>query len=173
MWDEASGTFLSVNRDTLEKIPVATIGSWIPLMAEVPTDVMAKRMAEAIQTDHWNTPLPVPTVDRKDKRWKSDDYWRGDVWPAPNYQIAKGLALYGHKEAAAQIADKNRCKCDQERCQRALRRGVGKTAGRAFPRHVLHAGDLDAGWALLNACAQVQVAVNGGHRTGEDEEVIG
>lgn len=106
MWDEASGTFLSVNRDTLEKIPVATIGSWIPLMAEVPTDVMAKRMAEAIQTDHWNTPLPVPTVDRKDKRWKSDDYWRGDVWPAPNYQIAKGLALYGHKEAAAQIADK-------------------------------------------------------------------
>jgi hypothetical protein len=30
MWDEASGTFLSVNRDTLEKIPVATIGSWIP-----------------------------------------------------------------------------------------------------------------------------------------------
>jgi putative isomerase len=75
-------------------------------MAEVPTDVMAKRMAEAIQTDHWNTPLPVPTVDRKDKRWKSDDYWRGDVWPAPNYQIAKGLALYGHKEAAAQIADK-------------------------------------------------------------------
>lgn len=106
MWDESSGTFLSVNRDTLEKIPVATIGSWIPLMAEVPTAAMAKRMAEAIQTDHWNTPLPVPTVDRKDKRWKSDDYWRGDVWPAPNYQIAKGLAMYGHRQAAALIADK-------------------------------------------------------------------
>ena len=67
---------------------------------------MARRMAEALQTEHWTTPLPVPTVDRKDRRWKSDAYWRGDVWPAPNYQIATGLARYGHKELAADIADK-------------------------------------------------------------------
>lgn len=106
MWDEASGTFLSVNRDTLAKVPVATIGSWIPLMAEVPTQAMAARMAEALQSDHWNTPLPVPTVDRTDTRWKSNGYWRGDVWPASNYQIAKGLALYGHMKLAADIADK-------------------------------------------------------------------
>ena len=33
MWDEAAGTFLSVRRDTLEKIPVATVSSWIPLPA--------------------------------------------------------------------------------------------------------------------------------------------
>jgi glycogen debranching enzyme len=50
--------------------------------------------------------LPVPTVDRKDKRWKSDGMWRGDVWPATNYQIAAGLAQYGHKNLAAEIADK-------------------------------------------------------------------
>lgn len=106
MWDETSGTFLSVHRDTLGKIPVATIGSWIPLMAEVPTDAMAARMAEALQGDHWNTPLPVPTVDRQDARWRSNAYWRGDVWPAPNYQIAKGLARYGHKKLAGEIADK-------------------------------------------------------------------
>jgi hypothetical protein len=105
MWDQDSGTFLSVQRDSLEKIPVATIGSWMALMAEVPTSAMAQRMAEMLQTDHWTTPLPVPTVDRKDRRWKSDAYWRGDVWPAPNYQIATGLAHYGHKNLAAQIAD--------------------------------------------------------------------
>lgn len=106
MWDEDSGTFLSVKRDSLEKIPVATVGSWMALMAGVPTDTMAARMAEALQTEHWTTPLPVPTVDRKDSRWKSDAYWRGDVWPAPNYQIATGLARYGHKKLAADIADK-------------------------------------------------------------------
>jgi len=106
MWDEEAGTFLSVKRDSLEKIPVATIGSWIALMAGVPTDTMARRMAEALQTEHWTTPLPVPTVDRKDSRWKSDAYRRGDVWPAPNYQIATGLARYGHKDLAAAIADK-------------------------------------------------------------------
>jgi hypothetical protein len=106
MWDEAAGTFLSVQRDTLKKIPVATIGSWIALQAGVPTEAMARRMAEALQTAHWTTPLPVPTVDRLDRRWKSDAYWRGDVWPAPNYQIAAGLAHFGHRELAATIADK-------------------------------------------------------------------
>jgi len=105
MWDETSGTFLSVERDGLKQIPVATIGSWMALLAEVPTDAMARRMAGALQTEHWTTPLPVPTVDRKDSRWKSNDYWRGDVWPAPNYQIATGLAHYGHKELAARIAE--------------------------------------------------------------------
>lgn len=106
MWDEKAGTFLSVKRDTLEKIPVATIGSWIPLTAGVPTPAMAQRMAEVLASPAWMTPLPVPTVDRTDARWKSSAFWRGDVWPSTNYQIAGGLAAYGHKELAADIADK-------------------------------------------------------------------
>jgi len=106
MWDKKAGTFLSVKRDTLEKIPVATIGSWIPLAAGVPTKAMANRMAEVLASPAWMTPLPVPTVDRTDKRWKSGAFWRGDVWPPTNYQIASGLAAYGHKALAAVIADK-------------------------------------------------------------------
>jgi putative isomerase len=106
MWDEQAGTFLSVRRDTLEKIPVATIGSWIPLVASVPTEAMAGRMAEVLASPAWMTPLPVPTVDRTDKRWKSDAFWRGDVWPPTNYQIASGLAAYGYRDLAANIADK-------------------------------------------------------------------
>ncbi len=106
MWDEKAGTFLSVKRDTMEKVPVATIGSWIPLTAGVPTKAMANRMAEVLATDAWQTPLPVPTVDRTDPRWKSNGFWRGDVWPSTNYQIARGLADYGHKTLAADIADK-------------------------------------------------------------------
>jgi len=106
MWDKKAGTFLSVNRDTLEKIPVATIGSWIPLHAGVPTKAQARRMAEVLQTPSWQTPLPIPTVDRKDNRYKSNGMWRGDVWPPTNYQVAGGLAAYGHKDLAADIADK-------------------------------------------------------------------
>ena len=37
MWDEAERHFLAVKRDTLEKVRVATIGSWMPLLADVPT----------------------------------------------------------------------------------------------------------------------------------------
>ncbi len=106
MWDEQAGTFLSVKRDTLKKIPVATIGSWIPLTARVPTDAMAARMAKVMTSSAWKTPLPVPTVDRTDKRWKSGAFWRGDVWPPTNYQIASGFAGYGHHDLAADIADK-------------------------------------------------------------------
>jgi hypothetical protein len=106
MWDEQAGTFLSVERDTLKKVPVATIGSWIGLTAGVPTKAMAKRMAESLRAPRWQTPLPVATVDPKDQRFKSDGFWRGDVWPATNYQIASGLAAYGYKDLAADIADK-------------------------------------------------------------------
>jgi hypothetical protein len=106
MWDEERGTFLAVNRDSLEKIRVATIGSWMPLMADVPTPAMVKRMAEAFLTDNWQPPLPIPTVDRKDKRRVSNSYWRGDVWPAPNYQVACGFAAHGYREIAADISDK-------------------------------------------------------------------
>lgn len=106
MWDEKAGTFLSVKKDTMEKIPVATISSWVPLAAGVPTKEMAQRMAEVLASESWQTPLPLPTVDRKDPRWKSSDFWRGDVWPSTNYQIASGLAAYGHTELAAVIADK-------------------------------------------------------------------
>ena len=106
MWDEKAGTFLSVKRDTMEKVPVATISSWIPLTAGVPTKAMAKRMAEVLASDAFQTPLPVPTVDRTDKRWRPKGFWRGDVWPSTNYQIARGLFDYGHKALAADIADK-------------------------------------------------------------------
>lgn len=106
LWDEKAGAFLSVHRDTLEKIPVATIGSWIPLLAGVPTQAQADRMAATLASPAWQTPLPVPTVDRTDPRWNPKGFWRGDVWPATNYQIATGLAAYGHRDLAADIADK-------------------------------------------------------------------
>ena len=106
MWDDEAGTFLAVKRDSLKKIPVATISSWIPLTAGVPTKAMAKRMAEVLASPSWQTPLPVPTLDRTDKRYKSRGFWRGDVWAPTNYQIASGLASYGHTDLAADIADK-------------------------------------------------------------------
>jgi putative isomerase len=107
MWDEEAGTFLSVKMDTMEKIQVATISSWVPLAAGVPTPAMADRMAEVLATDTWQTPVPVPTMDPRDPRWQSNRFWRGDTWPPTNYQIASGLAAYGHTELAAKIADAN------------------------------------------------------------------
>ena len=106
MWEKEAGTFLAVKRDTLEKIPVATCGSWIPLWAGIPTKSMAKQMAEALSRPNWRTPMPLSTVDRNDPRWRSDGGFRGAAWPSINYQIAGGLADYGFRDLAAEITDK-------------------------------------------------------------------
>lgn len=106
MWDEKAGTFLSVHRDTLKKVPVATCGSWMSLWAGIPTKAMAKRMAEVLSSPSWQTPIPLPTVDRKDRRWGSKAGFRGAAWPSINYQIASGLADYGYRNLAADITDK-------------------------------------------------------------------
>jgi putative isomerase len=62
-------------------------------------------MAAAISKPAWATTLPIPTVARNDPQFSSSEFWRGDVWPAPNYQVASGLAAYGHRDAAGRIAD--------------------------------------------------------------------
>ena len=105
MWDETSGCFLAVNVETMATLSAATVGSFMPLLARVPTPIQALRMASALSGPAWATPLPIPTVARDNPQFSSGEFWRGDVWPAPNYQVASGLAAYGHHQAAAHIAD--------------------------------------------------------------------
>lgn len=104
MWDEKQGCFLSVRRDGLRKVATATIGGMVPLQAGIPTAGQAARMAQALSGSHWNTPVPLPSVDRLDAEYRSDGFWRGDVWPATVYQTLEGLANYGHRELAAELA---------------------------------------------------------------------
>jgi hypothetical protein len=104
MWDEKQGCFLAVHRKDMRKITSATIGGMVPLYAGVPTQKQARRMAEALATPHWNTPMPIPSVDAMDPQYKSDGFWRGDVWPASAYQIIAGLKQYGHGKLAGDMA---------------------------------------------------------------------
>jgi putative isomerase len=77
----------------------------MPLIARVPSVSQAAAMASILAEPAWATPLPVPTVASTNPRFVSSEFWRGDVWPAPNYQVAKGLANYGHRTQAARIAN--------------------------------------------------------------------
>jgi hypothetical protein len=104
MWDEEQGCFLAVRRGELRKLSEATVGGMVPLYAGIPTRKQAARMAEVLAGTHWNTPVPVPTVDRHSKEYKSDKYWRGDMWPVPTYQTLAGLARYGYLPQAAEMS---------------------------------------------------------------------
>jgi len=105
MWDGHAGCFVAVRTQTLEKIPSISVGGFIPLMAGVPSSKQAAIMAATLETPAWATPLPIPSMASTDPLYSSGKYWRGDVWPALNYQIATGLATYGHRALAARIAD--------------------------------------------------------------------
>jgi len=105
MWSQEHGCYLALRRDTLEPIAVPTVGGFMPLMAGVPSVAQAACIASALATPAWSTPLPIPTVARSDPRFSSSEFWRGDVWPAPNYQVASGLAACGQHESARRIAD--------------------------------------------------------------------
>jgi hypothetical protein len=118
-----AGTFLAVKRDTLEKIPVATIGSWIPLTAGVPTQAMAAAWPRCWPRPPGRRRCPCRPWTATDPRWKSDAFWRGDVWPPTNYQIASGLAAYGHHGTGRRHRRQDHRQRHQERHQRALRFG--------------------------------------------------
>jgi hypothetical protein len=104
MWDEKQGGFLAVQRHGLRKVATATIGGMVPLQAGIPTASEAARMADALAGPHWNTPVPLPSVDRLDPQYKSDGFWRGDVWPSTVFQTLEGLAQYGHRKLAGELA---------------------------------------------------------------------
>ena len=105
MYSRQQGCFLALHRDTLEQIQVPTVGGFVPLMAHVPSAAQAAAMAAMLEQPAWATPLPIPTVVSTNPHFVSSEFWRGDVWPAPNYQVAKGLAAYGLHAQAARIAN--------------------------------------------------------------------
>jgi glycogen debranching enzyme len=105
MWSQQQGCFLSVHRDTLRQIPSATVGGFMPLMARIPAIAQARTMASTLKSFAWATPFPIPTVARTNTKFVSSEFWRGDAWPAPTYQVATGLSMYGHHTLAAHIAD--------------------------------------------------------------------
>jgi glycogen debranching enzyme len=105
MWSDKLRCFLSVHRDSLAQIETPTVGGFMPLMARIPDASQAVKMASVLAEPAWATPLPIPTVERSNSSFASSEFWRGDVWPVPNYQVAKGLAAYDHRAVAAKIAD--------------------------------------------------------------------
>jgi len=104
MWDEDQGCFLAVRRGTLAKVTPATIGGMVPLQAGIPTAAQAARMAQVLAGPRWNTPVPLPSVDSTAPEYKSDGFWRGDVWPSSVYQTLEGLSRYGHHKLAGELA---------------------------------------------------------------------
>lgn len=107
MWDPVTKFYYSLNRDTGEKIMRKTPQAFLTLTAGVATKQRAGDLVvHLLNPDEFWTPTPIPTLSRDDPDYKSNDFWRGDMWPAVNYLVTLGLNKYGYHDLARQLTEK-------------------------------------------------------------------
>jgi glycogen debranching enzyme len=104
MWDEAQGVYVDLAGVDETPIAVQTAGTFVTLLAGVPTPGQAARLVERLTTptEFWPA-YPVPSVAMTEAEFAPDRYWRGPTWPHLNWLIIQGLRRYGYADLAARL----------------------------------------------------------------------
>jgi len=104
LWHPAAGLYADQLPDGTPS-PVRAVSGFLPLLLD---DLPAQRIAPLVAalTDplDFGTPVPVPSVSRRDPGW-STDMWRGPAWINMNYLIILGLRRHGQHDCADRIAE--------------------------------------------------------------------
>lgn len=105
MWDEATGFFYDLQPDG-HRSPVRTAAAFWSLLGGVATQEQAERLAATLRDPRaFGTEHPLPSLAADDRRFDPDGgYYRGAVWPLQVAMAARGLAQYGLREAARDVA---------------------------------------------------------------------
>ncbi len=119
MWDEASGNFFNLSRDTGTMITSDGISlkrpeiiTYLPLWAGVATKEQAARLVANLKNEKtfWRR-FGVPTLSAADSYY--DPYitkccqWNGAVWLLWDYMVFRGLLDYGYRADAEEIVKRN------------------------------------------------------------------
>lgn len=99
------GVFWSVAGQDHTKLKVATWAHFIPLFADLYTQEEAEfLMEEHFRNDNtFRSQYGIRTVSKEEPSYRSERFWRGPIWLAPQWFMYKGLQAYGLKEDAAFI----------------------------------------------------------------------
>src|SRR5258706_11493852 len=74
------------------------------LFAGIASPERGRRAAQTFMDDGFFTGWGVRTVHASERRYNPMSYHNGSVWPHDNALIAAGMAAYGLKEQAVQLA---------------------------------------------------------------------
>lgn len=103
----ADGVFWPVMGPRHEKIKVHTWAHFIPMFADLYTpqeaDVVVRTYFRDDQT--FRSRFGIRSVSKTEHSYRSDGFWRGPIWLAPQWFMYKGLRAYGYKEDAQFIKD--------------------------------------------------------------------
>ncbi len=109
MFDSAKGFFYDIDIKTKKPLTSRGMGpeGIIPLWA----GVSSKEQAEAVKnnvmdSDKFNSKVPIPTASKDNERYNPVKYWRGPVWLDQAYFAIKGLKLYGYEKEAEELSKK-------------------------------------------------------------------
>jgi len=85
------------------QVPTITSNPGHLLLAGVPTQDQARRMADILLGEHMFSGWGIRTVARTQPVYNPLSYHNGTVWPHDNAMIAQGLARYGLRREAATV----------------------------------------------------------------------
>ena len=81
--------------------------TYLPLWANVATPEQAEQVKNLMMdTEVFNTYIPLPTVAKDNPSFDPDGYWRGPVWLDQTYFGIKGLRQYGYDKEADELTVK-------------------------------------------------------------------
>ena len=83
--------------------------NFYPLIAGIPSDDQAGRMIEdhLLNTEEFWGRYVIPSIARKDKAFRDNNYWRGRIWGPMNFLVSEGIKQYGFYKVAYQFAKKS------------------------------------------------------------------
>lgn len=113
MFDKETGFFydLQINEDGSEKKLLVNRGKgtegWMPLWAKVATQDEAELVKEnMMDSNKFNTYMPLPTASKDNPKFNPNKYWRGPVWMDQALYGIESLQNYDFKDEAETLTKK-------------------------------------------------------------------
>lgn len=113
MFDKETGFFydLQINEDGSEKKLLVNRGKgtegWMPLWAKVATQDEAELVKDnMMDSNKFNTYMPLPTASKDNPKFNPNKYWRGPVWMDQALYGIESLQNYGFKSEAETLTKK-------------------------------------------------------------------
>jgi glycogen debranching enzyme len=137
LWDEDQGMYVDRSWDGRRSRRLAA-SNFYPLIAGIPDAERVRRMLENLLDENrfWG-PYVIPSISRNDPAFGDQQYWRGTIWPPPNYLVYQGLRRYGLDEVAGELAARSvdlflRSWRDHQVCHENYDSRTGAGGGHAF-----------------------------------------
>ena len=105
MWDDDDGIYYDLDKKE-RRVKVKTIGSFWPLLAELPNEVKSEQLiAHLSNPETFGTENPFPTLAADEEQFSERGIgFRGSVYTPFTFMVIKGLEKHGKYELARECA---------------------------------------------------------------------